>query len=136
MSTPSEQGTANIEVWGKSYHQLDGALRLYDEKDSLPDTAVFTASKKSHQAKIDQILDALILVLNTSGAQDCRGEIETHSIELIHRLLNAVFKPYAGRLDGKRQGLFTEMAITFGNGRQNKISSFASARIRRRLVAG
>ena len=77
MSTPSEQGTANIEVWGKSYHQLDGALRLYDEKDSLPDTAVFTASKKSHQAKIDQILDALILVLNTSGAQDCRGEIET-----------------------------------------------------------
>jgi hypothetical protein len=76
MSLPSEQGTANIEVWSKSYHQLDGALRLYDKLDSLPDTAWLTASKKSHQTKIDQIIDGLILVLNTSGAADCRREMK------------------------------------------------------------
>lgn len=66
-----------IEVWGKSYPQLGMALRYYDELDSLPDTAWFTASKKSHQGKIDQIIDAVILVLNTSGAGDCRRELRT-----------------------------------------------------------
>ncbi len=66
-----------IEVWGKSYPQLRMALRYYDELDSLPDTAWFIASKRSHQGKIGQIIDAVILVLNTSGAGDCRREIRT-----------------------------------------------------------
>ncbi len=77
MTLPSEQGTANLEVWGKSYRQLDGALRLYDEVDSLPETTLFGASKKSHRAKIEQIIDGLLLVLSASGAGDCRNEIRT-----------------------------------------------------------
>ena len=73
------QEAATIELWGKAIPQLEAALGYYDKRDSdsLPKTAWIRASKASYQQQIDQILDAVIRVLEISGAVECRKEIRT-----------------------------------------------------------
>jgi hypothetical protein len=68
-----------IELWGKVCPQLEEALGFYDrlDSDSLPDKTwnPLGKSKASYQQQIDQILDAVIGVLEISGAAECRKEI-------------------------------------------------------------
>src|SRR5690242_15179959 len=85
--TTSEVATANsgkreaaaIELWGKTIPQLEAAFGYCDKKDSasLPETAWFRASKASYQQQIDKILDAVIELLEVSGAVECQNEIKT-----------------------------------------------------------
>jgi hypothetical protein len=73
------EGATTIEVWGKAIPQLEAALGYYDnlDSDSLPETAWIGKSKASYQQQIDKILDAVIRVLEISGALECRKEITT-----------------------------------------------------------
>ena len=59
--------------------KLGDALELYDNFDAVPEKAwpPFRPSKASYQQQIDQILDAVIRVLEISGAGACRKEIRT-----------------------------------------------------------
>jgi hypothetical protein len=74
-----KQDTTAIQLWDKTNSQLEKALGYYDKlgSDSLPEKAWLRASKASYQQQIDQILDAVIKVLEVSGAADCRKEIKT-----------------------------------------------------------
>jgi hypothetical protein len=74
-----------IELWGKARPQLEKALGYYDrlDADSLPDTAELTdfaswfgQSKASYQEEINEIIDAVLRVLEASGAAECREEIK------------------------------------------------------------
>ena len=76
---PPEEGTTSIELWSKVCPQLDDALGYYDKLDSnsVPEKAWLHKTKASYQQQIDQILDAVIRVLEISGAGQCRKEIRT-----------------------------------------------------------
>ena len=71
------QETTAVELWSKTSPQLEKALSCYDKKDSesLPDTAWLLDSKARCQKELDEILDAVILVLEACGAGACRKEI-------------------------------------------------------------
>ena len=74
-----KQDTTAIRLWHETNSQLEKALEYYDklDSDSLPDKAWLRASRASYQEQIDQILDAVIRVLEISGAADCRKVIRT-----------------------------------------------------------
>lgn len=74
-----KQDTTAIQLWHETNSQLEKALKYYDklDSDSLPEKAWLRASKASYKQQIDQILDAVIRVLEISGAADCRKEIRT-----------------------------------------------------------
>jgi len=57
--------------------QLEKALTFYDQVNSgaLPESAWFGASKSKCQQKLDEIIDAAIAVLESSGAAECRKKI-------------------------------------------------------------
>lgn len=78
-------GATAIELWGKARPKLEKALGYYDKLtvDSLPDTATITdfsswfgQSKASYRQEIEKIIDAVLLVLEASGAAECREEIK------------------------------------------------------------
>jgi uncharacterized protein YukE len=86
VAAPSvKQQTTAIQLWHKTNSQLEKALGYYDKLDaeSLADkTRIiqpktwFGQSKASYQQEIDQIIDAVLRVLEASGAAECRDEIK------------------------------------------------------------
>ena len=66
-----------VELWSKASPRLEKALSFYDKKDSesLPDTAWLLDSKARCQKELDEIIDAVILVLEACGAVESRKEI-------------------------------------------------------------
>lgn len=85
-ATPSleQLGETAIELWGKTRPLLAKAVSHYDKlhAESLPqDRAItkpgtwFGRTKASYQQEIDEIMDAALQVLESSGAAQCREEI-------------------------------------------------------------
>jgi len=74
----NQKGTAT-ELWGEVCPQLEKALGLYDKRDSdsVPEKDWLRKDKASYQEQIDKILDAVLRVLEISGARECRREIKT-----------------------------------------------------------
>ncbi len=66
-----------VELWSKASPRLEKALSFYDKKDSesLPDTAWLLDSKARCQKELDEIIDAVILVLEACGAVESRKAI-------------------------------------------------------------
>jgi hypothetical protein len=62
---------------GLAINVVEKALTLYDNKNSgsLPENAWFGASKSKCQQDLDEIIDAAIIVLESSGAAGCRKKI-------------------------------------------------------------
>src|ERR1035437_2148546 len=78
--TPAgEEGNNNSDRWRKALPRLDGALEPYDkmESDAVPEKAWIGPSKESYRKDIDDILDAVIVVLESCGALDTRSSICT-----------------------------------------------------------
>jgi hypothetical protein len=73
-----------VELWSKLSPPLERALSSYDKKDSesLPDTAWFVDSKAKRQKELDEILDAVVIVLEACGAAECRRELRHLEIEI------------------------------------------------------
>src|ERR1035441_9806070 len=71
------QELTGVKLWSKVSPPLEKALASYDKRDSesLPDTAWFVDSKARCQKELDEILDAVIVVLEACGAAECRREI-------------------------------------------------------------
>lgn len=77
-SDESEDGQPTaVELWNKAAPQLETALTFYDKKNSgsLPDSAWLSDSKTRCQKEIDKVIDAVILLLEKSGAAECRNKI-------------------------------------------------------------
>jgi hypothetical protein len=76
----ADRDATGADLWSGAFPRLKEALTVYEKKDSpsLPDTAWFgRESKASCQKDLDEIVDAVILVLETSGASKCRAKIRT-----------------------------------------------------------
>jgi hypothetical protein len=80
-----EGGVTAIELWSKTRPKLAKALGYYDKlaASSLPDAATITdfsswfgETKASYRQEIDKIIDAVLQVLEASGAAECREEIK------------------------------------------------------------
>jgi hypothetical protein len=74
----ADNDATSADLWSGAFPRLNEALTVYEKKDSpsLPDTAWFgRESKASCQKDLDEIIDAVILVLETSGASKCRAKI-------------------------------------------------------------
>jgi hypothetical protein len=67
------------ELWRDSSTQLDKALAAFERKDSgsLPETSWFGDSQAKSQKEIDQMIDAVLIVLGSSGAAACRAKVRT-----------------------------------------------------------
>jgi hypothetical protein len=78
------QELTGVELWSKVSPPLEKALTSYDKRDSesLPDTAWFVDSKARCQKELDEILDAVIVVLEACGAAECRREIRHLQVEI------------------------------------------------------
>jgi hypothetical protein len=83
-ASEGQNGTA-IELWGKVCPKLEKALAYHDklDADSLPPDTRITRpttwlghSKASYQQEIDEIIDAVLRMLEASGAAECREEIK------------------------------------------------------------
>ncbi len=75
----ADKADTGTELWGAASPKLQKALIAYEKKESgsLADTAWFGESKASCQKDLDEIIDTVILVLETSGASQCRAKIRT-----------------------------------------------------------
>lgn len=76
----ADKDATSAELWSGAFPKLKEALTVYEKKDSpsLPDTAWFGRESKARcQKDIDEIIEAVILVLETSGASKCRSKIRT-----------------------------------------------------------
>ena len=63
-------------VWSIVYPLLSLAIRYFDEIDSLPETRLIGADKKSRQRQIDQTIERLTHELSTSDAVNSRNHIK------------------------------------------------------------
>ncbi len=86
-SSDSEDATT-VDPWTKACPQLEAALEKYNYLDSktLPETAWFRASKASYQQELDTIIDAVIQILEMSGAAACREEVRALQQEITESL--------------------------------------------------
>jgi len=84
-SASTEDSVTAIELWNKTRPKLGNALRYYDKlaATSLPDVATITdfsswfgQSKASYKLEVEKIIDAVLQVLQASGAAECREEIK------------------------------------------------------------
>ena len=86
-SSDSEDATP-IDPWSKACPQLEAALEKYGYLDSksLPEKAWFGASKAKYQQELDTIIDAVIHILEMSGAAGCREEVRVIQREITETL--------------------------------------------------
>ena len=86
-SSGNEDATT-IDPWTKACPQLEAALEKYNYLDSksLPETAWFGASKTKYQQELDTIIDAVIQILEMSGAAACREEVRALQREITESL--------------------------------------------------
>lgn len=82
------EDASTIDPWTKACPQLEAALEKYNYLDSksLPETAWFRASKASYQQELDAIIDAVIQILEMSGAAACREEVRVIQREITEAL--------------------------------------------------
>ena len=69
--------TCDVALWRTTSPQIEKALDIYNRLDSpeLPEKAVFRASRRSCRKDFEEILDAIIDTLESSGASECRTQI-------------------------------------------------------------
>ena len=77
-----------IDPWSKACPQLEAALVKYDclDSKSLPETAWFGASKTKYQQELGTMIDAVIKILEMSGAAPCREAVRVIQQEITDTL--------------------------------------------------
>src|SRR5579872_2755837 len=85
MTRPSVEASPN-EVWGKAFPKLDEALRYYDKLDSLPEKAWLGSTKSSCTKDIEDMIDAVLIVLKASDAVNSRDAIKALQQEMSQSL--------------------------------------------------
>jgi len=71
------------EVWDRAYPKLAKTLTLTERHGELPEQAWFTADQDSNRAAIADLIDEVVAILSTSGAESYRDRIQglTREIE-------------------------------------------------------
>ena len=67
------------DLWSETSPQLEKALAAYDKREfgQLSERAWIRDSRRTCQKEIDDVTDAVILILGSSGASECREKIRT-----------------------------------------------------------
>ena len=88
------------QVWQGVVPKLQETLVLEDRRESLPESAWFSADRASNQAEIDELLDDAVTILSTSPVQRFRerirriqGEIDAARATLAEYRQNRVAAP-------------------------------------------
>jgi hypothetical protein len=124
-SSETSEPTAG-ELWDKVSPRVDNGLTIYGKMESAPDSTwnPFADSKKSLKKELDEILDALLEVLEMCGAAGYRKRIRSLQVDIstsksrigerreqmLSAPTEASLNPIEGLWTGSREGLEDQIA--------------------------